>query len=66
VCGRRRLVRQDGLVRKHYVLEGFDLRDGDDNPLCAGSDHQPRETLAEQYFCNVGCSGCQDVIDYGI
>ena len=73
VCKRRRRVRRDGKIRSHYQWELIQSdRTAINNgrgPLCFGSDALPLEMLRHEeqsYFCNVGCSGCSDVIKYGI
>lgn len=62
VCNRLRRVRKDGMVREHFKHEMADDR----GPRCPGSGCPPRGTSKGEWFCNVGCSGCDDVIKYGM
>lgn len=39
---------------------------GPDNLVCVGSEEPPTENATEQYFCNTGCTGCRDIIKYGM
>ena len=65
-CNRRRRVRRDGLLRLHYEKE-WEYSDGR-GAVCPGSGKVPKETVGDEagWFCNVGCSGCDDAIKYGI
>lgn len=67
VCKRRRRVRRDGNIRIHYeneMMENADTR----GSMCPGSEKLPLESSGAKphYFCNTGCSGCSDMIEYGI
>lgn len=62
-CGCRRQIRRDGMIRNHYIEINYQ------GVLCPGSNGLPAEMTLDpenNYFCNVGCSGCRDIIDYGI
>ena|SRR5688572_5906622 len=66
VCGQRRRVRHDGNIRIHYKREL-------ESPMtrgekCPGSELPPLKSGVDSvdYFCNTGCSGCADMIKYGI
>lgn len=70
VCKRRRRIRRDGKIRIHFRNEPFEVIDfAQPNPICFGSDALPLEMLTNEedaYFCNTGCTGCRDMITYGI
>lgn len=69
-CRRRRRIRRDGLVRKHWVFESIEPRSmGLENYICQGSDQEPLELVKDpevNWHCNTGCSGCRDMINYGV
>lgn len=66
VCKRRRRVRRDGMIRVHYVSDWPD-RNGDYGGICKGSEQKPLDYSNEHnWFCNVDCSGCDDMIKYGV
>lgn len=63
VCKRRRRVRRDGKVRWHVVNEWSDNNGG----FCGGSNKPPLDYDKERnWFCNTECSGCADMIEYGV
>lgn len=70
VCNRRRRIRRNGMVRNHRRYETVEPRSMyGDNPLCAGSGLPPLELIRDaenNWHCNTGCTGCRDMIDYGV
>lgn len=74
ICKRRRRIRRNGMIRLHYdhepiVNHGAGVNNGKGH-ICPGSGLLPLELLGRSeensYFCNTGCTGCSDMITYGI